>query len=146
LQKGRLVLSGIVVQDATNLTSASAPKEATERNSPLLNSAWRQFKQGSTLVFGYAIYNATLDRVTQSPRLTAQARVFRDGIVIFTGNPEPVEVKGQTDLQRITSTYALQLGSEMLPGQYVVQIIITDSSGRDKPRAAMQWIDFDVVK
>ena len=144
LQKGRLVLSGIVVRVVGNLGSTST--EATERDASLGNPAWRQFKQGSTLVFAYAIYNATLDSATQLSRLTSQARVFRDGKVIFTGNPEPVDPKGQTDLKRITTTYALQLGSEMLPGDYVVQIMVADNSIKDKPREAMQWIDLEIVK
>ncbi|HKP35289.1 MAG TPA: VWA domain-containing protein [Pyrinomonadaceae bacterium] len=143
LQNGHLALSGIVVQNASNLTNGNA--EATEPDAPLANSAWRQFKQGSTLVFAYAIYNATLGS-DQSPRLMAQTRVFRDGNAIFTGNPEPVEVKSQTDLQRITATYALQLGAEMLPGQYIVQIIITDQAVKGKPRTATQSVDLEVVK
>jgi VWFA-related protein len=146
LRKGQLALSGIVARDVTNLVTASQPAQATAPEVSLGNPAWRQFKQGSTLVFAYAIYNAGLDAATRLPRLTAQTRVFRDGKAIFTGSPQPVDVKGQTDLHRIATTYALELGSEMLPGEYVVQIIITDNSVDGKPRATTQSIDWEVVK
>lgn len=150
LRKGRLALSGIVVRDAANIAAGSASADAAARaaSADLVtgNPAWREFKQGATLVFAYAIYNARLDNASQLPGLTAHTRVFRDGQVIFTGNPAPVDVKGQTDPQRITTASVLQLGSQMLPGEYVVQIIVTDNSIKDKPRVAMQWIDLEVVK
>jgi hypothetical protein len=34
----------------------------------------------------------------------------------------------------------------MAAGDYVLQIIVTDSADKQKPRVASQWIDFEIVK
>jgi hypothetical protein len=39
----------------------------------------------------------------------------------------------------------LSLGSWLSPGEYLMQILVTDeNAGRKKPAAA-QWVDFEVV-
>jgi hypothetical protein len=38
------------------------------------------------------------------------------------------------------------LGSEMTPGEYVLQVIVTDVLRTDKYRVTSQWIDFEIVK
>ncbi|MEP6818265.1 MAG: hypothetical protein ABJA18_01950 [bacterium] len=52
----------------------------------------------------------------------------------------------QPDLKRIAAGSALQLGSDLLPGEYVLQITATDLLADQKHRVATQWIDFEVVK
>ena len=53
-------------------------------------------------------------------------------------------MQGQTDPQRIRALHPLKVGKEMAPGNYVLQIIVTDLSDK-KPRVASRWIDFEVV-
>jgi hypothetical protein len=106
----------------------------------------RRFHQGTNLDFIYAVYNALLDSTTRLPRLTKQTRVFREGKPILTGNPTPLDVTGQRDLQRLVGGAQLQLGPELLPGQYVLQVIVDDQLAKGKQRTATQWIDFEVVK
>jgi len=65
--------------------------------------------------------------------------------MVFTGDPAPISFQGQTDLQHLVSTLRFQIGSNMEPGDYVFQIVVTDSA-KQKPRVATQWIDFEVVK
>ena len=57
-----------------------------------------------------------------------------------------MDVAGQRDPQRLTTGAQLQLGPELSPGQYVLQIIVEDSLAKEKVRTATQWIDFEVVK
>jgi len=38
------------------------------------------------------------------------------------------------------------LGSEFPPGEYVLQVIITDKLAKEKQQIASQWIDFEIVK
>jgi hypothetical protein len=35
---------------------------------------------------------------------------------------------------------------DLVPGDYVCQIIVTDGPDNSKPRVASQWIDFEIVK
>lgn len=151
LRGGRLSLSGIVVRAAADL-----PQDGSE--APMLPSspdaapavsagpAVRRFRQGANLIFAYAVYNARLDQATHLPQLSTQTRVFRDGKPVFTGDTTRLDPAGQSDLKRITSASLLQLGAALLPGEYVIQIIVTDSLGKEKSRVATQWIDFEVVK
>ena len=145
LRKGDLALSGIFARGlntgkGATATSPSDPKDDVELLAA--GPAVRRFRQGSSVVFAYAIYNA---KPGSPGGLTAQLRLFREGKEIFAGSPVPVNTEGQTDLSRIVGASALQLGSDMAPGEYIVQIIVTDSSNK-KPRTASQWIDFEIIK
>jgi hypothetical protein len=152
LLKDRLVLSGIVVRNEENLQaqpssqpSSNAPAQADEGDITA-GPAVRQFRRGSNLIAVYAVYNALLDKTTNLPRLTMQTRMFRDGKSIFTGDPTPLDVQGQTDLRRIIAGARVSVGPELSPGDYVLQIIVEDHLGKEKTRTATQWIDFEVVK
>jgi VWFA-related protein len=152
LHSGQLALSGIVVRDALNLVAENT-ESAVRRSAPNTEPetvkgglAVRRFNQGTSLIFAYAVYNARLDGATHLPKLSTQTRVFRDGRAIFSGDATPIDLAGQTDLQRIASASRLQLGAQLTPGEYVLQIIVTDSSGKEKPRVVTRWIDFEVIK
>ena len=41
---------------------------------------------------------------------------------------------------------SLLLGKELLPGEYTLQVTVTDKLAREESRIASQWIDFDIVK
>jgi hypothetical protein len=146
-----LTLSGIVL---TPDTGSSQTESTSLSEGPNVLPGSRTFRRGSSLMFGYAIYNALgqaiynaqRDKSPRWPELTAQTRIFRDGKLVYTGEPGPLSVSDQPDLQRITAGGRLQLGADFPVGEYVLQIVITDISTKDKPRIATQWIDFEVVK
>jgi hypothetical protein len=131
LRNGRLAISGIVVRDEATLGSEAGNA----------GPAVRRFPQGTNLIFIYGIYNAS----TNAPKLSAQTRIFREGKEILSGTPMVLDLQDQPDLKRIASAARIQLGKQMDPGEYLMQIIVTDSS-QQKPRVASQWIDFEVIK
>ncbi len=92
------------------------------------------------------IYNAQVDKTTRQPQLQSQVRLFRNGKQLFTGNPIPVDPSNQADLKRLGVGGALQLGTQMEPGEYVFQVVVTDLLAKEKNRVATQWIDFEIVK
>jgi hypothetical protein len=147
LRRGDLAMSGIVAREVITSAAQSSGQISANGEDELITSgpAVRRFRQGATLVFGFAIYNAKTGASASVSRLTKQTRVFRDGKLIFTGDPVPVDLEGQTDLKRINSATLFQLGTEMSPGEYVLQIIVTDSS-KSKAPTASQWIDFELIK
>ena len=138
LRKRALALSGIVLSSAGNVARAE------ESHAPLEVPPLRQFHQGDKAVFAYAIYKARLQ--TNQPRLTAQTRIYREGNIVFTGQSIPISINGQTDLQRITAGSSLQLGTEFPPGDYILQVVVTENLTSSKQNVATQWIDFEVVK
>ena len=98
------------------------------------------------LNYGFAIYNATIDRATGKPQLAAQVRLLRDGQAVYTGKPEPIPLNAKTDWRQIIAGGMLKLGSDVAPGEYVLQVIITDRLAKEKYSNATQWIDFEIVK
>lgn len=133
LNNGEFALSDLLLQ----ADQTAAPAD------PDTSIVSRRFHQGTSLVFGYAIYNATLHKSSRQPKLTTRTLVFRDAAKIYSSAAAPVNTEGQTDLQRISTGARLQLGPALTPGEYVLQIIVEDQSGQ---RTATQWTQFEVVK
>ena len=136
LRNGRLALSGVVAREEEN-------KPNDQRDLASSGPAVRRFRQGSNVTFAYAIYNS--DAAGRTAELIQQVRLFREGKVVFSGPPTAVSFKGQSDPKRITSAARLQLGPALAPGDYVFQVIVTDSSDKQGQRTASQWIDFEVI-
>ncbi|PYS85718.1 MAG: hypothetical protein DMF70_03895 [Acidobacteria bacterium] len=153
IDNGRLALSGLVLfkeakiasQDQ-NSTSGGPAQEKPPDDDLSSGPAVRQFRTGANLLFACSIYNPQLDQTTHLPQLTTQTRIFREGKLVFTGNSTPIDVAAQSDLKHIPSIGRLQLGPEFLPGDYVLQIVVTDNLGKQKQNIISQWVDFEVVK
>lgn len=155
LKKNRLTLSGLVLENLTveqwnkSFTNPTAANETAKKpentNDPLLATSLRRFKRGTILRYGYEIYNAQL-APGQKPNLNTQVRLFRDGKIIFEGKQIPVELSGQTDLERIKGIGAINLGSEMSAGDYVLQIVATDALAKEKNKIATQFVQFEIVE
>jgi VWFA-related protein len=143
VRRGAFAMSGLVVREISTTNAAAPPTADDEKDLVTNGPAVRRFRQGAALVFAFAIYNAGAGN--SQPRLTKQTRVFHDGKVIYTGEDVPVDLEGQPDLKRISNATLFKLGTETEPGEYVFQIIVTDSS-TEKPRKIAQSIDFEVVK
>jgi VWFA-related protein len=140
--KGRLTLSGIIVQ--ANPSKVGAGAEGHEQADPNENPAVRVFKPGRSLLYGYQVINAQVDHGTKKPQLQAQLRLFRDGQQVYTGKPMTLGSDEQPDLKRIMAGGRLQLGTKMQPGDYVLQVVVTDMLAKDKYKVAAQAIDFEV--
>ncbi len=127
-------------------SSSSAPKEEVSAIDPQASPAVRRFSRGMRLDFGYVVYNATLERATNKPRLTTQVSLHRDGKQVFAGTPESFDPGQQTDLKRLVATGRLRLGGDLTPGEYILQVIVTDALAPERTRAVAQWSDFEIVR
>jgi VWFA-related protein len=137
VNRKRLSLSGLV--------AAAAGGNEAEAD-PQTGPAVRHFERGMRMDFGYIIYNARLDKASNKPQLTTQVRLFRGGQQLFASPPEPYDAGGQQDLRRLVATGRLRLGGELTPGDYVLQVVVTDALAERKEQMATQWIDFKLVK
>jgi VWFA-related protein len=145
LANGRMALSGLVVlKDIPDKPAMGAAPQAA-REAITGGPAVRQFHSGDKLIYAYSIYNAALNEATHQPQLSAQARIFRDGKLVFTGPASKVDA-AQADLKRIPSVGRLLLGPEFEPGQYVLQVVVTDQLTKEKQQVTAHWIDFEIVK
>lgn len=152
IKKDRLQTSGLLLKGMSPERFAqrlSEPEQGVQPQvddtDPLASTAVRQFRAGMAMVYGLVVYNAKIDKETKKPHLKLQARLFRDGQLVFTGTELPFDAGQQTDMKRLGAGGAIQLGSSMEPGQYMFQIIVTDVASKDKKRVATQWMDFEIV-
>jgi len=163
LKKNRLSLSGLALRgylppktnsspansaasaQAANADSPTADQEGVDKGNAEASPAVRHFRTGMFLSYGFYVYNAHVEKAG-APQLMTQVILFRDGKPVFTGHPNPMPMDGQPDLKRLVGGGAIQLGTDLPPGDYVLQIIVTDTQADKKHQTASQWMDFAVVK
>ncbi|MEK6279751.1 MAG: VWA domain-containing protein [Acidobacteriota bacterium] len=144
LSKNRLTLSGVVVSglDPNNAsTGAGAARDSDPQSGP----ARRKLRQGMVLDYRYNIYNAQTD-ATAKPQVETQMRLFRDGQIVFTGKPLPLDATQQKNMKRLMGAGRIRLGPDLIPGEYVVQITVTDALAPKALRTATQWTDFEITQ
>jgi hypothetical protein len=144
VKNGRLTISGIALaaeqpqaRSAANLEGGPLP-DVDPNGTP----AVRIFKQGTSIDYVYEIFNAHLDR-NNKPQLEVQTRLFRDGEEVHTGNLMPINSDGQQDPHHMVGAGQLQL-TQVAPGDYALQVVVTDSLANEKYRVAAQSMDFEV--
>lgn len=155
LGQNRLALSGVAItglgaQKDNHLSGVTAggaaANSAAEEPDPQAGPAVRRIRPGMALNFAYLIYDAKIDQKTRAPRLLTQARLFRDGKLVFTGDVYQYKVGAQKDLRRLLMTGTLHLSSDVKPGEYYLQIIVTDQLAGAKRGTVANWTDFEIVE
>lgn len=160
--RNRLTLSGLVVSgydpatarkapsggtaDQTAQPAASNNEGAVEAIDPASTPAVRMLKRGTHLDYGFLIYNAELATTTKKPQLESQLILLKDGKQVFVGKVSPLNVGEELDWKHIPASGRLRLGDDLAPGDYILQIIVTDKLANEKYRWATQWMDFEIVK
>ncbi len=161
LKKDRLELSGLIVRgsnsrrtparsapanDANTIANPNQTDEGVDQGNADASPAVRHFKAGMFVDYAFFIYNARAEKPSNQPRLTTQVRLFRGSTIVFSGNEIPYNLNNQLDLKRLTAGGQLQLGTDLAPGDYALQVIVTDLNADEKHRTASQWMDFEIVK
>jgi hypothetical protein len=57
-----------------------------------------------------------------------------------------MKMDGQTDWKRLVGGGAIKLGNDLAPGDYMLQIIITDTTADKKHQLAAQSMDFTIQR
>ena len=130
---------------APNTTGLNATEGEVESEHALAGQAIRRFQRGTTITYGYYIYNARLDSSRRQPQLETQMRLYRDGQLVYTGKSSPLDPTGRTDMRQIIAGGTLRLGTNLQPGEYVLQVIVVDKLAGNDATLATQWVDFDLV-
>jgi len=105
--------------------------------------AVRKFKQGTEITYGYQILNAHTDAAKKAD-LEVQTRLFRDGEQVYAGKASPLLVQERPDTKHLVGGGAMKLGRAITPGDYVLQVIVTDKLAKEKFKFAAQSIDFEI--
>ena len=81
------------------------------------------------------------------------ATVLAAGMLVpaLAQRPQPSRPPAADDDEEVVriTTNLVQVGSELAPGDYVLQVVVTDEVARGPKRdgrgTAAQWVDFEVV-
>jgi hypothetical protein len=146
LKKERLALSGIVMQSAALTAAGAGADGARGEPDPQGNAAIRRFKRGDSVNYFFNIYNARPDKTTGLPRVETQMRLYRDREQVYAGPVAEFDASKQPDVKNLHAGTRIRLNDTMQPGEYVLQITVTDTLAPEKRRTVSQWIDFEVVK
>jgi hypothetical protein len=141
LAKNRLAISGIVLSSAAEADKASSADQDVQSG-----PAVRRLKQGMVLDYQYLIYNAQTTGADATTPVQTQMRLLREGKPVFTGKTVTLDLTKQPNHKRISAGGRLRIGPELVPGDYVLQVIVTNTADPKKPRTSTQWIDFEIVK
>ncbi len=151
LKKEGPVLSGIVLQNISKNEwlafvsgGAQAPPASGSSNGlldPKYSTANRVFPRGTVLRFGIDVLNAQKAKTAEA--LTVRSRVFQDRKLVFETSEHPVSNLLRNDT--VPYTDAVELGRDMVPGDYVLQIVLTEALGKNKKNVTTQYVQFEVV-
>jgi len=141
LRKGHLALSSVLLeQDTFGLTgSAPALDGKAKRSSP----AVRVFQPGATVLYVYQVLNAKTNAAGHA-ELESKVRVFRNGEEIYAGKPSPAAAQDSPTKDRLLCAGAISLGAKMTPGDYVLQVAVTDKLAKSKHAFVAEAMDFEV--
>ena len=154
--KKRLTLSGLVISGNDPAKRKMAERAASQPDSnkegavedadPLAGPSMRIVRRGMELDYAFVIYNAQAEPKTNQLQLVYQVLLLKDGKQIFAGRAAPISVGQVADLNHVPASGGLRLGTDLDPGEYVLQVIVTDKLAKEKYRVATQWMDFELVK
>lgn len=144
LKKDRLTLSSIIIDNYTNdqWQKVSTGSQVNDEEQAGYDMAQRRFKRGTILRYDYIIYNAKTNPV----ELNEQIKLFRDGQLVVAGKVKQIKLSEQTDLQRIQTAEVIRLPEVLPPGNYALQIIVTDNRAKEKNQISAEWIDFEIIE
>jgi VWFA-related protein len=153
LKKNRLTLSGIylasnrraqaLVQRAQTTPASADAEGSLGGQDPQSGPAVRRFSPGMVIDYGFEVYNAKLDKETGRPQLQTQVRLFKDNQQVYAGKIIPVTGEA-ADRKRVSAIGHLQLGSNLAPGEYILQVVVIDLLAKQKQQLTQQWIDFEI--
>jgi VWFA-related protein len=134
LNNKKLAVSGMVL----GTTARFAGRDVSEI---VENPGTRFFEPNSELHFAFVAYNAA-----SAGNLVMETKLFRDAKIVYSGPESPLQIGNQPDPNRVLINGSVRLSPELEPGNYYIQVVITDKSAKGKAAPVVQWIDFDIVK
>jgi hypothetical protein len=150
-RKGRFALSGVMLQLASDelvraagfvLPDTSHGKvEAWSEGGP----AVRRYHAGQNIAYGYIVINPKVAGSDKMPKAVTQLRVYRNGKLFYTGKPQGTFGKLKDDPSDFVGAGVLRVGTGVLPGEYLIQVTVTDPLQKKKQSQVSQWADFEVV-
>jgi VWFA-related protein len=141
VRKGRLTLSGLLIEGARPRSAGGEAADHVEAADPNASVAVRSFRQGADANYACYVYNAKRGP-SGRPQLESEVRLFRDGVQVFHSPARPLSPV--PDASSAMAGGLLRFGSAFPPGTYVLELTVIDRLAKKNSRAT-QTIDFEVV-
>lgn len=138
LKKDGPTLSGIVLENLPKEEVAQKKADATA--DARFSTAVRMFPRGTILRYGVEVLGAAKLKTA----LSVRTRVFHDRKLVFESPDRALSNLAGGDM--ITHNDAVELGQNLLPGDYVLQIVLEDPAGKKKKVVSTQYVQFEVVE
>src|SRR6266850_2569335 len=151
----RLTLTGLVTSAKNPTNSKTGPSTSLPGAEEVryttseadARPAVRRFRVGMQMEYTFIVLNAQVSPTSSRPQLDTQVVLYREGKAVFKGALRRLETDNKTNLQQIVIGGTVNLGAELTPGEYALQVIVTDNLAKEeKYRTATRWIDFDLVQ
>jgi len=146
VESGHLALSGIVLQESesgaaqTNSVLAGEPAPGEDATG---GAARRSFRRGALFSWNCEIINARTG-AGQHADLEVQTRMFHDGAQVPPDNATRATVGSTSGPSRVKTGGRVSLGRDVAPGEYVLQVIVTDKLASGKFKTVTQSMDFEI--
>jgi VWFA-related protein len=105
----------------------------------------RMFASGATLRYDCAVYGSLIDPQTGKPQIDSAVSLFRGPERIYTGQPVPLEVSKASSAPAIHAFGKIALPAGLPPGDYALQLTVSDRLETKQRQSASQWVDFTLV-
>jgi len=143
LKKHRFALSGIVLEKYAARQGAMLSANQFQSDE-LRASATRRFHNGDTVKFDLSVYDSRTDG-TAGVNLAMAFKIYRDGKEVFVAPEAPLKSDEQTRQMTRDVSGAFELGQNMPPGDYLLQVTVTNLMAGKKGELATQWTDFEIL-
>ncbi|HKO99414.1 MAG TPA: VWA domain-containing protein [Pyrinomonadaceae bacterium] len=144
-EKTHLSVAGFIVQATGTRSSAGGvqPNQEVDGKHEAMNRGMevRRFEAGDLLTYSYLLYGTS--RRSKGPNLTATIRLFRGDKEVLTSNAQPLAVS--QNVEPMLANGNVRLGPDFQPGEYFMQVVVTDRSAPPEKQVSEQWIDFEIV-
>ena len=150
-RKHQLALSGIVINlappellaelGASPAIDKVGRTETWSQGGPAL----RRYRAGQSILYSFAVINPKLRGAAKDVQAGFQIRLFRDGKLLYTGTYSRTMLKSLTDPASLVGGGIVRLGGQVSPGEYLLQVVVTDELASKKKSQVAQWVDFEVV-
>ena len=156
LEKKRLALSSLFMvnsaEDLIWLLSAATKGIGESLFFPVFQSeelrspALRTYAVGNSTQTPAMLYNAD-EKAIAGYEIEVQSFIYKDGKEIIRSNPRPVRSVSEWKFEGVPISTELMVDSSLPPGDYVLQIVITDKKNSKKQESnAVQTLSFTVVE
>jgi VWFA-related protein len=141
IKKNALNLSGAVLQQVDLAENQASRQKAS--TAARQDTALRQFQAGATVSYNLIAYSSRIEPATGQPKLKTQVNIFHNGTLIYAGKETEFTGDKASGADEVFLGGAIQFGPQMEPGEYMMQIVVTDMLAGQKSK--LQWLDFEIV-